>query len=496
MLAVSLARQSQKNEDQDDSVSLAFQHRIAAEEAIRRSDEIIREFSDLDVPGDRRSSRKRTGLAEMIAFLKTTPNVRRVYVYNVSRLARETFFVLELVREMRALNPPVELRSASENIEDPTILTIISAMAERERIQLSNNVAYSVREQANRGLVTQQPPLGYSRKDGILYPDTDAETVRRIFREYTGGLSTIQIADGLMRDGIRTPYGRGEWRSKGLRRILSCRTYIGEIEISETRDPAGRIRPHVLTKGLHEPLIDRATWELAQQLLESRAWVRRKDGRVEPWFAGAVVCLQCGRRIYLGVKSRKTTDGEPRWYAKCATAQLASDNRTTNTCPGQPSCDLHLIEPAARFELWRCLQHVLAADKAHARAVAVTSVTSEQTRRQLEVTIEKHKDRSAALLESRMNREIGPDEFVRAREIEESAIARLQLELASLPVAPPIAAFRAAHAVIADAAHAIRSWDDDDLRRLVKTVGAQAQLDLGAKTACWTFRSPYDALLS
>lgn len=495
MNAVSLARQSQKNDDQDDSVSLAFQHRVAREEAIRRSDEIIREFSDLDVPGDRRSSRKRTGLAEMIAFLKGTPQVRRVYVYNVSRLARETFFVLELVREMRALNPPVELRSASENIEDPTILTIISAMAERERIQLSNNVAYSVREQANRGLVTQQPPIGYARKDGILYPNTDAATVRRIFRDYTSGQSTVQIADGLMRDGVRTPYGTGEWRTKGIRRILSCRTYIGEIEISETRDPAGRIRPHLITKGLHEPLIDQATWELAQRLLESRSWVRNKDGRVEPWFAGAVVCVHCGRRVYFGVKSRKMPNGEPRWYAKCSTAQLSSDNRTANTCPGQKSCDLHLIEPAARFELWRRLQRIESADAAHARWAAVTSATSDQTRRQLEERIEKHKDRAAVLLESRMNREIGPDEFLRARDQEEAAIERLQAELNHLPVAPPISAFRAAHRVLTDAAEMIRAWSDDDLRRIVGILGATASFDLGAKTVTWAFGSPFDALL-
>ena len=187
MLAVSLARQSQRNEDQADSVSLAFQHRRCAEEAERRGDEIVATFDDLDVPGSIEHRSKRLGLHAMMAHLKQSPSIRRAYVYNISRLARDTLYALELVRDLANMKPPVELCSTSENIEDPTILAIIAAMASRERTTLSNNVAFAIREQARRGLVTQQPPIGYSRVAGVLVPNDDAGTVRRIFRAYTSG---------------------------------------------------------------------------------------------------------------------------------------------------------------------------------------------------------------------------------------------------------------------------------------------------------------------
>lgn len=207
-------------------------------------------------------------------------------------------------------------------------------------------------------------------------------------------------------------------------------------------------------------------------------------------------CVHCGRRVYFGVKSRQTPSGELRWYAKCATAQLASDKRVANTCPGQASCDLHTIEPVARASLWRRLQSIASADDAHARALAITSATSDQTRRQLEERLAHHRDRAAELFQMRIGREIGPDEFMAARDIEEAAIAAITADLAAMPAPLPLTAFRDAHAVLIDAAAFIRAWSDDDLRRVVSLIGATAYLDLGAKSVSWAFVEPYETLLA
>lgn len=163
--------------------------------------------------------------------------------------------------------------------------------------------------------------------------------------------------------------------------------------------------------------------------------------------------------------------------------------------PDPASCDLHTIEPVARESLWHRLQSIASADEAHARALAITSATSDQTRRQLEERLAHHRDRAAELFQMRIGREIGPDEFMAARDIEESAIAAITADLAALPAPLPLMAFRDAHAVLIDAAAFIRTWSDDDLRRVVSLIGATAYLDLGAKSVSWAFVEPYETLL-
>lgn len=496
MLAVSLARQSERNKDQDESVSLAFQHRVNSEEAKRRDDQIASEFSDLDVSGDRKSGKKRLGLHDMLAYLAAHPEIRRVYVYNISRLARDTFFTLELVRALRALKPPVELRSASESIEDPTILAIIASFAERERINLSNNVAYSVRENAERGLVTQQPPIGYRRESGILYPvEPDASTVRRIFREYLAGKSTYQIAESLMADGISSPYGRPHWRTKAIRHILSCRTYIGEIEISETRDPAGKVRPYLLAKGLHEPIVNRADFDAAQTLLQSGTWIRKKDGRIEPWLAGLIYCASCRRRIYLGVKSYQPKSGEVRWFAKCATAQLTADARGPNTCSGQPSASLNLIEPVAREALQAALSGRNSAEYAYRRAQAATARLGGNHRTELQQRIKEDKSQAAVLLDLRLQRRISEQTFVEKYPSIEDRITRTQAELDTTPVEIPLITFQQAYARLVDVTYAIDHANDADLRSLVVTINGTVYADLRTKSTDWHFGGVFADLL-
>lgn len=486
--AIAYCRQSHSRDDQDDSLSLALQERRIRDYAARHDLEIVAVYSDLDVSGNVES---RVGLNALLEHC-ARGTIQAVAIYNISRLARDTMLFLKICRELD--RHKIKLVSASESMEDRTVTTVLSAFSERERVQLSNHVAYAVREQAQRGLVTQQPPIGYTRRDGILYPDHNAETVRRIFREYVSGQTTFQIASGLARDGIPSPYGKPTWRNKSIRAILSRRTYIGEIEISETRDPVGRVRPAIITAGKHEPLIDSATWEVAQRLLSERSWRRTQDGRDDPWLAGRLWCAHCGRRVYLGIKSRREPE-RVRWFAKCSTHQLASDNRTHATCPGQASCDLHLLEPAARRELWRALRDVRDAKAAYAAAVATISETTAQTRAALETQLARHESRSAVLLEARLNREIGSDEFLSKRADEDAAIARIEAELATVPTPVPLAALQRAEAAMRSASDVVLHADDATLRELVMAFSATAIVDLEAKTAVWRFEGPYGALV-
>lgn len=96
------------------------------------------------------------------------------------------------------------------------LLTILSSLAQQESESLSQNVklGYQYRFQKGKVNVNYNRFLGYTKgEDGKLeiVPE-EAEIVKRIYREYLEGGSTISIAKGLGRDGIRNGAGNTKWQ--------------------------------------------------------------------------------------------------------------------------------------------------------------------------------------------------------------------------------------------------------------------------------------------
>ena len=103
------------------------------------------------------------------------------------------------------------------------LLTILSSLAQQESESLSLNVklGYQYRFQKGKVNVNYNRFLGYTKgEDGKLeiVPE-EAEIVKRIYREYLEGGSTISIAKGLDRDGIRNQ----NWPSFSSRSFLGSR---------------------------------------------------------------------------------------------------------------------------------------------------------------------------------------------------------------------------------------------------------------------------------
>ncbi len=63
--------------------------------------------------------------------------------------------------------------------------------------------------------------LGHTKdEDGhLIIEPTEAEVVKRIYREYLEGGSLLQIGRGLEADGILTAAGKAKWRPETLRKI-------------------------------------------------------------------------------------------------------------------------------------------------------------------------------------------------------------------------------------------------------------------------------------
>src|ERR1700719_3208548 len=153
-------------------------------------------------------------------------------------------------------------------------LTFMLSFAQFEREVTGERIRDKIAASKQKGMwMGGLVPIGYDVIDRRLEVNqTEAETVREIFRRYLELGSVRLLMEELHRRGIRSKVrvARNGKRSGGnlffrgaLYELLSNPIYIGEIRHKGVRH-----------SGLHEPIIDRELWKSAQLLLRSHAAAR------------------------------------------------------------------------------------------------------------------------------------------------------------------------------------------------------------------------------
>ena len=84
--------------------------------------------------------------------------------------------------------------------------------------------------------ITHNRFLRYTKDaDGNFVIDSEqAETVKRIYREYLEILSMDKIASGLERDSILTSAGGKMWHTSTINKILRNKKYTGDALLQKT----------------------------------------------------------------------------------------------------------------------------------------------------------------------------------------------------------------------------------------------------------------------
>ena len=149
-------------------------------------------------------------------------------------------------------------------------LNVLLSFAQFEREVTGERIRDKIAASKQKGMwMGGLVPLGYEVHERRLSVNqSEAETVREIFRRYLelGGVRLLM--EELNRRGIRSkvrvarngkPSGGNSFFRGALYVLLSNPIYIGEIRHKGVRHP-----------GLHEPIVDRELWEKAQLLLRSR----------------------------------------------------------------------------------------------------------------------------------------------------------------------------------------------------------------------------------
>jgi site-specific DNA recombinase len=248
--------------------------------------------------------------------------IDQLLVYRIDRLSRKVRQLASIAEELAKLD--VTLRSATEPFDTGSaagrmMLQMLGVFAEFEHATIVDRVTSGIERRAKEGRWPNgRIPFGYARNHSkaLIADERTAPVIRRIFKWYAGGrLGAAAIARRLDSEQATAP-ARG-WQPNIVLWVLSNQAYVGRVHWREQTFP-----------GLHEPLIEQATFDRAQALLKERgeSLAMRAASRGDFLLTGLMRCGRC-RRAYVGM-SAKGNGGTYHYYACSGRQKL-----------GRKSCD-------------------------------------------------------------------------------------------------------------------------------------------------------------
>lgn len=221
--------------------------------------------------------------------------VDMILTKSISRLSRNVVDCLTMIRELKALNPPVEVYFEKErlsSLDDKTdmVLSMMASIAQEESRSISANISWAIRKRMENG--TQKIPtaclLGYeSDEDGnLVIVEEEAEIVKYIYKAFIKGDHLNTIAARLNKKGHTTVLGN-EWTGYSVRNILQNEKYCGDVLMQKTftvdylthktKKNEGE-RDQFYIADHHDAIVTRAVWDKAQEILEKMTYKNRKQG--------------------------------------------------------------------------------------------------------------------------------------------------------------------------------------------------------------------------
>lgn len=271
---------------------------------------------------------KRPGFQKMITAIEAG-YISAVFVKDLSRLGRNYIEVGKLTEEFFPEHD-VRLIAVSDGVDsdegDNEFTPFRNIMNEWYAKDISKKRKIVNKMKGNAGILLSQPPYGYIKNPDdsrfwVIDPEA-ADVVRRIYDMALEGYGLAEIANALGVDGIVNP--TYYWRSKGVNRsgskstleptkwghttikkILTLQEYCGDVINFKSYSKSYKMKRRIenpeenraIFLNVHEPIIDRATWEKVQTMQKG---TRRKKPTVtqEPSvFSGRLKCPECGGNL-------------------------------------------------------------------------------------------------------------------------------------------------------------------------------------------------------
>lgn len=222
-----------------------------------------------------------------------------ILVHKYDRFARKVELSQRIKTQLSKSG--VNVISITEPIEDSPMGFFVSGlhelMAEYYVKNLSQEVKKGMRERVKQGLSNGSVPYGYKTENGIMtINEEQAAVIRKIFEMYNDGNGSSKISQWLDDNGIPSAVPGARWNHYAVLYILRNVKYIGYIK------HAGEVY-----QGLHEPIIDKETFDLAQGNRKDRLVPREPKGKNESKFAllGLLRCGVCGYKMIIHTSNER-----------------------------------------------------------------------------------------------------------------------------------------------------------------------------------------------
>lgn len=230
---------------------------------------------------------KRLGFQKMIADA-VNGKIDLILTKSISRFGRNIVDILENLRTLSSLTPPVSVEFETEGItytgdgRNNFLIALLSALAEMESQQKSESIKAGIRWRMQEGIYkfSVQNTLGYYRDHfgRLVIEPTEARIVEYIFESCLEGASPSEIAASLTDQGVKSPMGKDFWRPSTVRSILMNEKYCGDALMQKTYTKDYRTHKSVKNTDLnmyfkeahHVPIIKKADWLRVQDILEHR----------------------------------------------------------------------------------------------------------------------------------------------------------------------------------------------------------------------------------
>lgn len=199
---------------------------------------------------------------------------------------------------------------------------------------ISKKVRSSYRIRGNSGEPLSKPPYGYienpaDKKKWIIEPQA-ASVVKEIFKLYLCGYGQDKIARTLQdkeiknctsywiergenRGGVKTQTDPYKWKSSTIGKMLSRQEYCGDIVNFKTFSTSFKNKKRspndtenmVIFRDIHEPIIDRETFDLVQKLMKKSKRRPPKQGNGDKSiFCDLLECADCNHKLWFHVNTR------------------------------------------------------------------------------------------------------------------------------------------------------------------------------------------------
>lgn len=271
---------------------------------------------------------KRPGFQKMLTAIEAG-YISAVFVKDLSRLGRNYIEVGKLTEEFFPLHD-IRLVAVSDGVDsdegEDDFTPFKNIMNEYYAKDISKKRRIVNKMKGNAGVPLSPPPYGYIKNPDdprfwVVEPEA-AEVVRRIYRMALEGYGLAETAAQLAADGVVNPtyYWRSRGTSRGgskstleptkwghttVKKILTLQEYCGDVINFKSYSKSYKMKRRIqnpeenraIFLNVHEPIIDRVTWEKVQSLQKG---TRRKKPTVtqEPSvFSGRLKCPECGGNL-------------------------------------------------------------------------------------------------------------------------------------------------------------------------------------------------------